>query len=154
MLNHVFVSKAPRIMRTLMHNFGLTDFQAAAILGNIGHECAGFLTLREMGQPPGKGGYGWAQWTGPRREKFLAYCKQHKLDWRLDAANEGYLLYELGGDYKNVISHLKETKTLEQATEVFERLFEGAGVVNMKSRNQWAHVAMDAFNTSDYHMIG
>ena len=153
MLNHVFVSKAPRIMRGLMARYGLKDFQAGGILGNIGTECAGFLSMHETGQAPGRGGYGWCMWTASRREKFFAWCKLHKLDWRLDAANEGYLYAELDGEFAHVIQHLKNTHSLDEATEVFEREFEMAGVINMASRNNWAHVALNSFQASDYDMI-
>jgi hypothetical protein len=42
----LFQSKAPRIMHDLMHDLSLTTVQAAGILGNIGHECAGFTLLQ------------------------------------------------------------------------------------------------------------
>jgi Phage tail lysozyme len=96
MVDHtLFAQKAPAIIEQLMADFQLSDIQAAAILGNIGHECAGFHALHELGQPEGRGGYGWAQWTGPRREKFLAWCKQYRLDWQSEAANYGFLKHEL-----------------------------------------------------------
>jgi hypothetical protein len=64
----LFQSKAPRIMHDPVRDLSLTTVQAAGILGNIGHECAGFTLLQE--QKPirgGRGGWGWCQWTGPRR---------------------------------------------------------------------------------------
>ena len=153
MLNHVFVNKAPRIMRGLMVRYGLKDFQAAGVLGNIGHECAGFLSMHEIGQAPGRGGYGWCMWTASRREKFFSWCKLRKLDWRLDAANEGYLYAELDDEFRHVIDHLRNAADVDDATEIFEREFEMAGVVGMSSRLTWAHAALNAFRASDYDMI-
>ena len=80
----LFISKAPGIMKTLMDEFSLKDFQAAGILGNIGTECNGFKNLREIGQPEGRGGYGWCQWTGPRRRAFLSWCEKNSFDWHSD----------------------------------------------------------------------
>jgi len=153
MPNVLFMQKAPRLMRTLMHNFGMTDFQAAGILGNLGTESMGFQRLHEIGQAENKGGYGFAQWTGPRRKLFFDWCVKNKLKWTSDEANEGYLLYELCHDYRHVITHLKETKTLNEATVVFEKEFEGAGVVNMKSRLQWAQMAMNALDADEHKVF-
>lgn len=140
----VFANKAPLLMDRLMREFGFLDFQAAGDAGNAGHESNGFTSLHELGQPEGRGGYGWYQWTGPRRKTFLAWCQQHGLDWRSDEANIGFHLYEMNSDHATVASLLK-TKTLEQATLSFERNYERAGVVNMASRNKWAKRAMDAY---------
>jgi hypothetical protein len=41
----VFRRKAPTVMTDLMRDFGLEVDDAAAILGNLGHECAGFEQL-------------------------------------------------------------------------------------------------------------
>jgi peptidoglycan hydrolase-like protein with peptidoglycan-binding domain len=142
----VFVSKAPGVMRALMDKFSLTDTQAAGVLGNIGHECAGFTILREIGQPEGRGGYGWCQWTGPRRQTFLSWCNAQGLDWRSDEANLGYLIHELSGSQNASIVRLRRTRSLEEAVEVFEKAFEGAGVPAMGPRNHWARVALDAFH--------
>lgn len=139
-------------MRTLMHNFGLTDFQAAGVLGNLGTESMGFQRLHEIGQAANRGGYGWAQWTGPRRKAFFNWCAKNKLKWTSDEANEGFLLHELSHDYKRVIEHLKETKTLNEATTVFEREFEGAGVPNLKNRFQWALMAMNALDADEHRV--
>lgn len=147
--NHIFASKASTLLRKLMIRYGLKDFQAAGIVGNLGHESNGMQTLHEIGQPAGKGGYGWAQWTASRRVSFFAWCKANKLDWKSDAANEGYLFHELDTSYKSVISKLKTTKTLLQATTVFEQEYEGAGVVNMDSRARWAQMAMNILTADE-----
>lgn len=59
--DELFRVKSPKFMRQLMEDFELKDIQAAGVFGNIGHECAGFEILHEIGQQEGKGGYGWAQ---------------------------------------------------------------------------------------------
>ena len=140
----VFVSKAPGLMKRLIERYEVVDFQAAGAAGNLGHESNGFTQLHELGQPAGRGGYGWAQWTGPRRKTFFDWCHTHNLDWTSDEGNISYLLHELDGDSK-IIAALLKTKNLEEATISFERNFERAGVVNMASRNKWAQIALDAY---------
>ena len=62
--------KAPGVMKKLIKDFpDLTEEQAAAILGNIGHECGGFGQLQQL---RGGGGRGWCQWDGTRRDEFFS----------------------------------------------------------------------------------
>jgi hypothetical protein len=94
-----FEAKAPGIMRQLMADFGLSVDDAAAILGNIGHECAGFTLLQEQ-RPTVKGsrgGWGWCQWTGPRRTAAERYWSRHGYDPSSDTANYKWLFLELKG---------------------------------------------------------
>ncbi len=52
---------------------GLSDNQAAGVLGNIQSESGGTFspTVNEFSQPFGKGGYGIVQWTGGRRDAVV-----------------------------------------------------------------------------------
>lgn len=143
----LFREKAPVVMQRLMDDFEFSEIQAAGVLGNIGVECAGFHVLHEIGQPEGKGGYGWAQWTGPRRKQFFAWCDRSGLDWRSDEANYGYLKVELEGTERNAISAVHKAFTLSAAVQAFERNFERAGVPNYPARERWAEIALDAFRT-------
>lgn len=142
----IFHQRAPYLIRALMAHFpGLKDFQAAGVAGNLGHESNGLTELREKGQPEGYGGYGYAQWTGPRHRSFVAWCAANKLDWRSDAGNVGYLIHELKSDYAACIRALMHAENLEQAVVSFERTFERAGVVAMASRLHWAERALNAY---------
>ena len=142
---HVFVAKAPRIMQALMDRYHLRDFQAAGPVGNFGRECAGFLALRERGAAPGKGGYGWPQWTGPRARAFLAYCAARKIDWHLDDANLGFLFTELDGPYHSVIVKISACNSVEESVRTFEEYYERAGVVAMDDRIFWGRLALKAY---------
>jgi len=142
-----FSAKAPGFVARLMRDFELRDFQACGAFGNLGHECNGFTELHEGGQPEGRGGYGWGQWTGPRRRAFLNWCAGEHLDWRTDEANYGYLRHELSGDYESTISALHKCPNLKAAVEAFERNYERAGVVAMQSRLVWGQRALDAYRT-------
>lgn len=146
----IFTTKAPWIMRRLMSGFALKDFHAAGIVGNLGHETGGFEKLQEI-KPTvagSKGGYGWAQWTGPRRRAYEAWCAAHKLNPASDDANFGYLSVELNGEYASAIAAVKRTTSLRAASDAFERTFEKAGVPALESRAKWAQRALDAYRAS------
>lgn len=115
------------VVRSLMTEFGLTDFQAAGLVGNLGFESGGFDNLHEDGQPEGVGGYGWGQWTASRRKSFMAWCASHNLDWQSDEANYGYLLTELKGAYKGTIAVLQKAGTLEDAVFSVGQTYERPG---------------------------
>ena len=139
----LFREKAPGVMRRLMSEFGLSDFQAAGILGNIGHECAGFRTFQEGGKRPGSGGWGWLQWTGPRRREFEDWTRRRGLDASSDEANYGFLSVELNGsEGRRVLGPLRGTANLNAATEVFMREFERPGEPLLDSRIRYANMAL------------
>ena len=72
-----------------------------------------------------KGGYGFAQWTGPRREMFEEWSKSNKLDPSSYDANYGFLKFELsnkndeiGNMGVNTIKQLKKSNNLDEATSI------------------------------------
>ena len=148
-----FKKEAPAGVDILMRRFHLADFQAAGPVGNFGHESTGLTQLREIGQPPGRGGYGFGQWTGPRHVLFLNWCAANKLDWRIPAANWSYLVHELSGadprnNYAYVVVHLREATTLEEATRAFMNYYERPGVPAFSDRLHWARIALAAHQAS------
>jgi hypothetical protein len=144
----VFEQKAPDIARKLMADVGLTVAQACGILGNLGHESAGFTAMQEMRPVAGMGGYGWAQWTGPRRRAFEQWCKTNRLNINSDEANYGFLKHELLTTEARSIVELKKTQTIEDATLTFERTFERAGVKAEASRIKYAKRAFVALQAA------
>ncbi|GEP58356.1 phage tail tip lysozyme [Reyranella soli] len=141
-----FVAKAPKIMRDLMRDLpGLEDFQAGAILGNIGHECGGFRQLVQLGMAEGTGGMGWCQWDGSRREAFLQHAASRGLSFRSDEANYGYLLEELRGTENAAFKALRLRTSLEAAVVNFDERFERSGVKALDKRTRYAQLAMAAF---------
>ena len=145
-----FRATAPGVMTLLMQDFGLDETSAAAILGNLGHESNGFTNLQEI-RPTVKGsrgGYGWAQWTGPRRRDFEAYCDRNKLSPSSNKANYGFLFTELKGDEKAAIPAVKNAVGLEAKVIAFEKAFLRAGIKHYPSRHEWAMRALVAFKAS------
>ena len=143
-LNDVFTAKVLIFGPRLEHDLGIADFQAAGVFGNAGHESGGLRSLQEVGHKKGRGGFGWFQWTGPRRVAFESWCKSRGLSVVSDEANYGFLVHELTTTYKNVVAALKRTRTLNEAVQVFEKLYEAAGVVSMASRESWGRLALSA----------
>lgn len=140
-----FSQKAPGIMKRLMEDFGLTREQAAGVMGNLGHESGGLRVMQERNpQGGGRGGWGWAQWTGPRRRAFEAWAAERGLDPSSDEANYGFLRHELKTNHAGVISNLKRARTVEEAMIIFENGYERAGIKNYASRQRWAERAMAA----------
>ena len=138
----LFAQKAPQIMARLQRDFGLNQTEAAAVLGNLGHESAGFKAFEEGGHGPGRG---WAQWTDPgRKRRFFEYAQRAGLDPKSDEANYGFLRWELKHTHKQAIAALKAAGTPEAKMQAFERSFEGAGVKNYPSRMRYMNEALGA----------
>ena len=92
--------------------FAVKDFHAAAIMGNIAGE-SGIMAVAEghpgrvAAPPPAnnhKGGYGFAQWTGPRLTQYLNFCSQYSLNPQNDEANMRFLSYEMKTVYSKIPS--------------------------------------------------
>ena len=83
-----------------MMDLGLTQWQAAALVGNFAHETGNFRQMQEQ-DVSGPGGLGWAQWTGPRRKNFEKYLKDNGYDLSDPEGNYrgnyGFLMQELTG---------------------------------------------------------
>ena len=144
-----FADKAPGIIDRLKSDFGLKDDEAAAVLGNLGHESGGFSTYHEGGQPEGQGGIGWAQWTGSRRRDYEAWSAANGLDPHSDEANYGFLRHELKGRYAGSIAAVKQPGSLLDKTIAFEGSYEGAGVKAYGSRYKYAQRALDIHAKAD-----
>jgi hypothetical protein len=117
--------RAGALTNQLAKDLNLTPTQAAGIVGNLGFESGGLQPgIHEKGVPANQGGVGFAQWTGPRRREFEAWAAANKLDPKSDAANVGFLEYELKGKYAPFVARLRNTKTLEEATRLTHQKYE------------------------------
>lgn len=148
-------TKFERICQTymprLINDLGVTVLDAAAVFGNGGHESGGFATLQEI-KPTVKGsagGYGWFQWTGPRRRTFTAFCKSRGLKPSADEANYLFLVHELTGTERGALARLAKARTLDAKTEAFELAYERAGIKHYESRKAWALKALRAYEAAN-----
>lgn len=142
-----FLRLAPLIMQDLIAKFDFSPLQAAAIVGNLGTESRGFTAYHEIGQPENRGGYGWVQWTGPRREAFFAWAGAHKLDRESEAASLGFLEHELETSHRNAVIILKRQTDLSAATRSFMVHFEEPGILNDVDRQHYARVTLQQYNS-------
>jgi hypothetical protein len=151
MTEAVFRAKAPGIMRLLMQDFPLDLLDVAAIMGNLGHESGGLTEFQEKVPTVkgSRGGWGWAQWTGPRRREFEAYCSRNGFDLKSDKANYGWLFVELRTTERRAIPAVKSANGLDAKVRAFEVAFQRAGVKHYPSRNIWAQRALDAYRTAE-----
>lgn len=146
-----FRAKAPKYMAQLISDFTITPEDAAAIMGNAGHESGGLVTLQEIKPtvPGSRGGYGWMQWTGPRRRAYEAYAARTGKNPAADDTNYAYLFLELKGiegTEGRAIGKLKAAKGLDAKVEAFEKAFLRAGVKHYPSRKRWAAIALEEWN--------
>ena len=147
-MNYEFFNKwAPVFMAKLMSDFDLSLEDAAAIIGNAGHESGGFKSLQEITPmvAGSRGGYGIMQWTGPRRREYEAYCRRNKLSPSDMDTNYAFLFTELKGPEGKVIPALKAAVGLDKKVEVFSKIFLRPGIPHMDSRKVWAKRALEAF---------
>lgn len=125
-----FDVRAGWVLKRLMVDLApLTPEQAAGIVGNLAYESGEFRHLQEIAPASGRGGYGWAQWTGPRRVAFENWCDDNGLSPASDEANYGFLVAELrgeieGDDQSHSITQVRKTTTVDAATYTFEAVFE------------------------------
>jgi hypothetical protein len=139
-----FADKAPGVMKRLMADFNLSKNEAAIVLGNLGHESAGFTAFNEGGGGPGRG---WAQWTDPgRKRRFYKYAADNKLDIKSDEANYGFLKWELENTHRSSIRALKRARGYDEKMIEFEKDFEGAGVKHYGRRFDYARRAAEAYD--------
>lgn len=144
-----FKKKAPGVMKLLMRDFDISALDAAAIVGNLGHESNGFMTLQEIKPlvPGSRGGWGWAQWTGPRRTAFEAWCERKGFDPSSDVANYSFLFRELKSwQYKKATTNIQDQDTLRKKMVSFEADYLKAGVKHYDSRYAWAQRAFTAYH--------
>lgn len=147
-----FRELAPRAIDAILDEiteWSLLD--AVAAMGNSGHESGGFMLMQEM-KPTvagSRGGWGWFQWTGPRRRAFEAWAKARGLNFASYEANLGFLLHELRTTEKATIARVARAQGLNAKTKEFELAYERAGVKHYSSRYEWAQIALNAYHAQE-----
>lgn len=145
----LFTDKVQQYHSRLIHDLNITSVQACGVWGNIGGETGGFSALQEKNPlvKGSRGGYGWLQWTGPRRKKYEVWARNKGLDTSLDETNYQYLVYETSTDESHSLVQLRQTTTVEAATETFMKQNLRPGVPNLSGRIDWAKKAFTAVQT-------
>lgn len=115
-----------RLVRDLMKDYGISRAYAAGIVGNLDYETMGFTHMQEVSPlvKGSRGGFGYAQWTGPRRIAFEKYARENKLDPTSYEANYGFLKHEIGFTREgNFLDDYEDINDAEEAARVFSRYY-------------------------------
>ena len=112
------------LMQELQSEFGLQPHQAAGLVGNLAYETGGFKADAEGRPLAGRGGYGYAQWTGPRRRAFEAFAAQRGLAPSSHEANVAFLKHELSASHAGFARQLGQTGSVEEASRLTHRVYE------------------------------
>lgn len=142
-----FEAKAAWVISALSRDLGITPQQAAGIVGQLGHESAGLQAINERNPvvPGSRGGFGWAQWTGPRRRQFEQWAQNQRLDPASDEANYGFLRHELTASPESaVVTAIKSAPDAETAGRIFTDQFLRPGIPAYASRSKWTQRAAGA----------
>jgi Phage tail lysozyme len=123
--------KGAGIRDALVRDLGLSRVSAAAFAGNFHIETGGYKNLQEIAPMVrgSRGGYGIAQWTGPRRKAYEAWAAERGLDPASDDANYGFLVHELTktGEGK-VLEKLRNVTDPKEAALIVSREFLRPGI--------------------------
>src|SRR5699024_6016416 len=137
---------APRAIASLSRDLQISPQQAAGVVGQLGFESEGLQAINER-QPvvPGsRGGYGWAQWTGPRRKQFESWAADQGLDISTPEANYGFLVHELTNTPESrVLDAIRQAEDAQSAGRVFTDKFLRPGIPNHEGRQSWTEKAMN-----------
>jgi hypothetical protein len=129
----------------------LQPHHAAGVVGNLATETGWFKNMQEI-QPTvagSRGGYGWAQWTGPRRQQFEAFARDKGLDINSDEANYQFLKQELLTTERAALEQLKQATNYQEASDAFMAGYERPGVAATGSRRRNARKLMMAFGNGE-----
>ena len=130
---------------------GLTEIQAAAIVGNLQQES----NVNPSSVQPGGPGRGIAQWSSGARwnvthnDNVASYAAEqgesvHSLDLQL-----GFIWYELENFPQYGLASLRNASTVSQAVFVFQKDFEACGACNSTHRVSYAKAVLAAYGNGN-----
>ena len=127
---------------------GLTNFQAAGIVGNLDQESGMDPTIEQSGGGPGRGIAQWSvggRWDTDPNENVLAYATMEgqsptSLGLQLD-----FIWYELTTFPGYGLAALEGSTNVTDATIAFEMAYEGCGTCDQSQRVAYAQAALTAY---------
>jgi hypothetical protein len=129
-------SAAAQIAVALKSALGITDAQAAGIVGNLMRESGLNPRINEggaVGLPREVGGYGLAQWTGSRQSDLIRFAGGRGRAGNMETQLR-FLVSELMGPESKSLTQLKTAQSPEQAAYLFDKFYERSGVKAMGER--------------------
>ena len=129
---------------------GLTDVQAAGIIGNLDQESGMDPKIWEYGGGPGRGIAQWSaggRWDSDYQDNVVWYAGAHGVNaWALQTQLD-FIWYELT-TFGYGLSKLEAAKDVTSATLAFMSYYEMCGACNSSNRIAHAQAALDAFGGS------
>lgn len=129
---------------------GLTNFQAAGIVGNLDQESNMDPTVSQYGGGPGRGIAQWSaggRWDTDGGDNAVWYAgTQGESVWSLQLQLE-FIWYELTTFSGYGLSELRGSTNLTDATVAFETYYEGCGTCDQSNRIAYAQAALSAFGS-------
>lgn len=130
---------------------GLSGIAIAGICGNIAQE-SGYNPTASSGNDD----IGIIQWTGTAKSALISWCNRHGKNYRSLDAQLDYLWNasssaQTGNGVKNnsyLMRELRNARSIERATLVFEQQVEAAGIPAMSNRYAYAHQAYNKMHGS------
>jgi hypothetical protein len=135
----------------LAKDYGLTLPQISGILAHFGHESGGFKSNVSEGKPlvaGSRGGYGYGQWTGPRRIALEKFAKNKGLD--VSKFDTQYQFMQQEPQFKENLEKVKKAGTMEEAARAFQKYESGGDprwIANWPSRYIYGRQAQNWINS-------
>lgn len=108
---------------TYLSDAGFAPHQAAGIVGNLFQES----NLNPNAVNPKSGAYGMAQYLGPRKKQLIQFAQANKLSPSDPKTQLDFMVSELNGPESRARDRLLQTKTPEEAAQVFRVHYERPG---------------------------
>lgn len=138
-------SNTAKIVWDYFKQKGLNDVACSAILANIERE-----SHFDTGAVEGNGeGHGLVQWSYGRKTALLNYAKQQNKSWTDIYLQLDFMWLELTSTEKSTLKMLQTATNVENATVMFEKLYERAGVVAKEDRIHYGNYWFNQFKNTD-----
>jgi len=131
---------------------GLTNFQAAGIVGNLDQESGVDPSSVQQGGP-GRGIAQWSvggRWDTDANDNVLAYASQQGQSSTSLTLQLDFIWYELTTFSGYGLAALKASTNVTDATVAFETDFEGCGTCDQSTRISYAEGVLSAYGASEY----
>lgn len=127
---------------------GLSDVQAAGIVGNLDQESGMDPRIEQFGGGPGRGIAQWSaggRWDTDTDDNVVWYAhKRGESPWSLQLQLE-FIWYELTTFHSYGLGTLRGARTVTEATVAFMTDFEGCGLCDESNRFTYANEALSHY---------
>ncbi len=131
---------------------GLTNFQAAGIVGNLDQESGVDPSSVQQGGP-GRGIAQWSvggRWDTDANDNVLAYASKQGQSSTSLTLQLDFIWYELTTFSGYGLAALKASTNVTDATVAFETDFEGCGTCDQSTRISYAQGVLSAYGAAEY----